>query len=81
MAKFDKKALAKCAERIGKSPTGEDRRILVYSTNTWKYLRELGYQYADWSDDEIKNYNKETGLIGVRFGVQCYNSERFYNQQ
>jgi hypothetical protein len=45
---------------------------IANSIDTWKLFREQKWSYAQWSDEELKNYDKETGLIGVKCGIECY---------
>lgn len=45
----------------------------VHCFDIWKLLRECGrYGWASWTDEELRNYNRETGLIGKKDGVFCY---------
>jgi len=45
---------------------------LIQSVNGWKRSREIGMCYAQWTDEEIGNFDKETGLIGIKCGIECY---------
>lgn len=44
----------------------------IDSLEGWKLMRDLEYHFAQWTDEEFENYNKETGLIGVKSGFECY---------
>jgi len=50
----------------------------VHTLANWKQFRDFhkrGYMlfdWADWADEELENYDRKTLLIGKKEGVSCY---------
>jgi len=50
-----------------------ERYSQVHFISIWKAMREYtSFCFAKWTDEEIEGYNKETGFIGQKCGVDCY---------
>ena len=63
--------LKKLFQRIEESPIPNIIRI-GYSLEMWKEMRKEKYFMAQWTDEEIENRDKDTGIIGIKNGVECY---------
>jgi len=50
----------------------DNRMHIIDSIAGWKMSREGGWCFAQWSNKEIENYNKDTRLIGTKCGIDCY---------
>lgn len=64
-------ALKNARDYMRKAPVFEPV-IQVHSFYGWKILREGGWCFAQWTDKELENYNKDSGLIGTKCGIDCY---------
>jgi len=42
---------------------------LIFSYNVWKKFQGSGIQCVDYTDEELMNYNKKTGVIGEKQGI------------
>lgn len=45
---------------------------LSFSLKEWKTARWAGTDWAQWTDKQLKDRNKKTGLIGTKLGIDCY---------
>ncbi|MCK5633088.1 hypothetical protein KAH94_05020 [bacterium] len=50
----------------------------VHTIETWKHLRKFKkqnftlFEWTNWTDEELDNYDRKTGLIGKKGDVSCY---------
>lgn len=65
--------LAQVIKQLDKMPYPKDKPYQVHPISTWQTLRNnTDLCFAQWSDEQLSNYDKETGLIGNKCGVDCY---------
>jgi hypothetical protein len=64
--------LKKIKEQLNKQPIKHINKHLVFSIDVWRHFRIVGACWALWTDEELINHNKKTGLIGSKCGVDCY---------
>ena len=45
----------------------------IHLIRTWQLMRDhKNFCFAKWTDEELKNHDKDNGFIGNKCGVGCY---------
>lgn len=69
--KITYKDLEEIKKAFEKLPKDKPTKI-ANSVEIWKLYRDQKFCYANWTDKELENYDKDSGLIGVKCGIECY---------
>ncbi len=60
-------------QKFDEMPVPKYRYYNVFSIEQWKFAREYSLlPQANWTDEELNNYDKKTGLIGTKCSVECF---------
>ncbi len=59
-------------QKIFKGPPKYKPMQLIDSIKGWKLSRKSGLCFSQWSDNELRDFDKDTRLIGTKCGVECY---------
>lgn len=72
-SKFPINILAEAIKQLTEMPIPKTAYYHVASIDTWQIMRDsANLCFAQWSDEQLSNYNKESGYIGNMCGMECY---------